>query len=571
MPSNIVLQLLGIGVLTTLWLFSRRRSRAATFNNLRGPPAASWLSGSLDKLVNKRAWDFHRQISEAYGGVARVKELFGRDCLYIYDPKALHHILVKDQYTYEETDAFITNNRIIFGEGLLTTLGEKHQRQRKMLNPVFSIAHLREMGEPELQPSVHPPADPPTQVSIFYQVGHKLRDTLVKMTASGPKEIDILGWNTRLALELIGQSGLGWTFDSMEENSTPHPYAVAVKQFVPLSGDSPAIVRQWLVPTIAGIGSPRFRRFLINLIPSKSLHNLRDVIDTLHKTSVEIIQAKRKALQEGDPALEAQIGRGKDIISILMKANLEASDEDKLSDAELEGQVTTFTFAATDTTSGALTRILHLLATYKEYQTKLREEIRNARKENGGQDIGYDTLSTLPFLDAICRETLRFSVNNRQVPPVSYLFRVARADIILPLSSPVKGINGDDIHEIPVSKGMHIIISILSSNRDPKLWGPDSFEWKPERWLKPLPEAVLSAHLPAVYSHLLTFIGGGRSCIGFKFSQLEMKVTLALLLEHLEFSLADKRIVWQMTGIATPHPNFDSVMPSLPIVISRAD
>ncbi|CAA7269603.1 unnamed protein product [Cyclocybe aegerita] len=360
MPSNIILQLLGIGVLTTLWLFSRRRSRAATFDNLRGPPAASWLSGSLDKLVNKRAWD-HREISEAYGGVARVKELFGRDGLYIYDPKALHHILVKDQYTYEETDAFITNNRIIFGEGLLTTLGGREASA----------------SEEDAQPSLF---DRTSAQDGFYLRAARLiptsqlRDALVKMMASGPKEINILGWNTRRALELIGQSDLGWAFDSMEENSTLHPYAVAVKQFVPLSGNSPAI----------------------------SLHNLHDVIDTLHKTSVEIIQAKRKALQEGDTALEAQIGRGKDIISILMKANLEASDEDKLSDAELEGQVMTFMFAATDTTSGALTHILHLLATYKEYQTKLREEIRNARKENGGQDIGYDALSTLPFLDAIC-------------------------------------------------------------------------------------------------------------------------------------------------------------------------
>lgn len=27
--------------------------------------------------------------------------------LYVYDPKALHHILVKDQYIYEETPIFL--------------------------------------------------------------------------------------------------------------------------------------------------------------------------------------------------------------------------------------------------------------------------------------------------------------------------------------------------------------------------------------------------------------------------------------------------------------------------------
>ena len=65
------------------------------------------------------------------------------------------------------------------------------------------------------------------------------------------------------------------------------------------------------------------------------------------------------------------------------------------------------TFAATDTTSGALARILHLLAQHKDVQTKVRHEIRQARKESGGEDVPYDRLVSLPYLDAICRETLR--------------------------------------------------------------------------------------------------------------------------------------------------------------------
>ena len=65
------------------------------------------------------------------------------------------------------------------------------------------------------------------------------------------------------------------------------------------------------------------------------------------------------------------------------------------------------TFAATDTTSGALTRTFHLLAQHKDVQAKVRAELRNARKANGGGDIDYDTLVSLPLLDAICRETLR--------------------------------------------------------------------------------------------------------------------------------------------------------------------
>ena len=35
---------------------------------------------------------------------------------------------------------------IFLGPGLLTTEGQQHRRQRKMLNPVFSAAHLRHMN-----------------------------------------------------------------------------------------------------------------------------------------------------------------------------------------------------------------------------------------------------------------------------------------------------------------------------------------------------------------------------------------------------------------------------------------
>ena len=67
----------------------------------------------------------------------------------------------------------------------------------------------------------------------------------------------------------------------------------------------------------------------------------------------------------------------------------------------------TFTFAATDTTSTAISRTLHLLAHHKDAQDRLRQELRKARQDNDGEDISYDALVSLPYLDAICRETLR--------------------------------------------------------------------------------------------------------------------------------------------------------------------
>lgn len=66
-----------------------------------------------------------------------------------------------------------------------------------------------------------------------------------------------------------------------------------------------------------------------------------------------------------------------------------------------------FTFAGTDTTSNALARILHLLCLHPDAQDRLRAELLEARSQNGGRDFEYDELVSLPYLDAICRETLR--------------------------------------------------------------------------------------------------------------------------------------------------------------------
>lgn len=61
-----------------------------------------------------------------------------------------------------------------------------------------------------------------------------------------------------------------------------------------------------------------------------------------------------------------------------------------------------------DTTSNALSRILHLLAENQDAQNKIRAELMEAAGD--GEDIPYGQLVDLPYLDAVCRETLRLSV-----------------------------------------------------------------------------------------------------------------------------------------------------------------
>jgi len=74
----------------------------------------------------------------------------------------------------------------------------------------------------------------------------------------------------------------------------------------------------YLAP-LATLGTPKLRRFILNLIPWKALHQLRDISDIFHNTAVEIINSKKRALEDGDEAVARQISQGKDILSILSR------------------------------------------------------------------------------------------------------------------------------------------------------------------------------------------------------------------------------------------------------------
>ncbi|KAF8966234.1 cytochrome P450 [Flammula alnicola] len=525
-----------------LWRTFHQRFFKSALDNIAGPPAKSFWKGTsvFPEVFNNNAWEFHREMAEKYGSIIKIKGLLGTTELYVFDPKALHHILIKDQYIFERPTRAIKLIKAVLGEGLLGTRGEQHRKQRKMLNPVFSIAHMRNMGK---------------SIPIFYDITYKNAN----LTLS---QIEVMSWMARTALELIGQSGLGYSFDPLTEDAAPHPFSEAVKNLGPTLSKMRIALALLLLP-FSRIGTPRFQRFVIDILPWKNLHEIRDISDVLYNTSVEIFESKKKALAEGDEALANQIGQGKDIMSILMRANMTASKEESLTRDELLAQMSTLMFAAMDTTSSALTRLLYLLATHQDVQDKLRKEIKEAKEAEGG-DLPYDKLVSLPYLDAICRETLRLH------PPVTMIRRKAQQDIVLPLSNPIKGVDGQEIQEIFIPNNTNVLVGIMASNRNPELWGPDALEWKPQRWLEPLPETLIHAHLPGIYSHLMTFLGGSRACIGFKFSQLEMKVVVLLLIESFRFSPTKKEIAWQMTGITTPIVvGSKSEVPQLPLLVER--
>lgn len=120
----------------------------------------------------------------------------------------------------------------------------------------------------------------------------------------------------------------------------------------------------------------------------------------------------------------------------IVRANMTEEAGDRLSDEELIAQVRSFIFAATDTTSNVLCRILHTLAEHPVAQAKLREEIQTARRAHG-TEVPFDTLNDLAYLDAVCRETLRLYDLSMLIAtlPINDVYMTVIFRCILPLGS----------------------------------------------------------------------------------------------------------------------------------------
>ncbi|KAI0059680.1 cytochrome P450 [Artomyces pyxidatus] len=538
----------------------RKLLRQASLRTIHGPPSVSLFSGNLTQMFNHGAAKFHKHLNDTYGRVYRITGFFGASVLVISDTHAVANILVKKDGTFERAPGIVENNRLVWGPGLLAATGAHHRRQRKMLNPIFAPRHLRSL------------------VPLFHRVTRQLVLVLRQLTADEPREIELVDWLGRLSLELLSQGGLGYTFDSFNPNAEEHEFAAAIQEYMPTTSSLYVFQRiAHLLPRW-----PRFLRLCAFRIPSAKLHNVIRISDIIHKYSVRIFEEKKALLAKGDEDFTRQLSEGKDLISLLMRENEDSADDVRLPDEEIIGQIGTFLFAGTETTAVALSRILLLLAQNSDVQERLRSELNNASVPHTDGELTYEALSELPYLEAVCHETLRVYA------PVAFISRAE--DVAVPLSRPIETSDGP-LSAIFVPQGTDIVIPSNAINRSKDIWGADAEEWKPERFLSPFPDSVAKARIPGVYSNTMTFSAGGSSCMyvfivspllfgvqpdlrhitsGFKFSELEMKVALSHLVRSFRFSPSQAEIVWKYGGITTPAvKGTDTYGPKLPMVVER--
>ncbi|KAJ6590070.1 cytochrome P450 [Mycena vulgaris] len=517
-----------------LCILLRNRRVRSTLANIPGPPPVSLWKGNLPQIFDVNGWDFPGQITRQYGRVAKMRGLFGKEILYVSDPRVVRRVLLN----FPPPAMVVESHNLINGSGLLGTMGDQHKKQRKMLNPLFAVKHLKSL------------------TPMFFRMSQKLRDTILYQIGVNEKPhiLNMHYWVSRLTLELISQAAFGQSLDPLNSEDSVHPYTVAVRAVLPAA--LPLSVFRLITPYVKYLGPRGLRKWLVNALPWPALNEMGKVVDVIHNTAVATYEEK-KNIDLDDPS-------HKDVMSVLLNANNRASNEDRLPENEVIAQMGTLTFAAHDTTPNALSRILWHLGQNQTVQDKLRAEILAAELDLDNPDSAqlYEDLMALPYLDAVLRETLRLH------PPVAMIQRRADVDTTIPLWKPITGINGNEITALNVTKGTDFILASISAHRDPEMWGQDALEFKPERWLSPLPDAVADAALPGVYFQILPFGGGFKACIGFKFAELQMKVNLYTLLSAFKIEPSGDKIVWNMNMVATP--SVEGVKGSqLPMKISK--
>ncbi|PPR01290.1 hypothetical protein CVT24_006365 [Panaeolus cyanescens] len=528
---------IGLSIVLVTEVFKALTKRSP-YENIPGPEPSSRTMGYLVDMHDPDNLDFHFKMTERFGHVARLKGgLFGSDALYISDPLALHSILVKDQYSFPESTEFSGLFGVIHhGDQLASVKGEEHKKQRKLMNPVFTAAHVSKLSP------------------LFHRIAKELHDRLKAEVKANPgATLDILDRLTRTALELISQGGIGHTFNSFDKDSKSfQEFHEALKDVLPSASHL-----FFILPFLDSWRKKEpvwLRRFIANLayvIPWPALRRFKKSVDTMHPVCASVFQNKKELFDEGGiAALANTASGGRDITTLLMQANSEADEEDRLSDETVIANMSSIVLGGQETTSGAMSRLLDLMTLDTDLQQWLREEINEAVAKKNGEPLDFYELNALPRLDATCREALRLFA------PVTFVWRETKKDIVLPLQYPITDAKtGNEIREISIREGTAVYVGMGALNRSTALWGPDAAEFKPQRWMgqQAFESTVDKIKTPGIFSNIMTFLGGGRACPGMKFALLEIKTVMSVLLPTFRFEKTEATVAWRLGLTLSPY------------------
>ncbi|KAI0037005.1 cytochrome P450 [Vararia minispora EC-137] len=517
-----------------------------------GPKSTHWLWGNMREILKADPSEMHDRWEQEYGPVLKYKILMGVNRLSVTDVRALGYIFAHNM-DFEKPGQIRQSLADILGEGLLVVEGEVHKQQVHIApSPAFGTSQIRALIGTFFDKSI--------QMRDIWLHKLRLNEFEVKSGTVHTGQIEAVMWLNRMTLDIIGLAGFGYDLGALDGSSkSGGELNQAIRILLRTMRPNLVDIIQSLLPAT-------------RVFPSARLREIREARKTLERVGKQFLEERKAAVRTStamgsEGKVDRKLFQDKDLLTLLVRANManDLPENSRMTDDEVLAQIPTFLLAGHETTSTAVAWVIYALSLHPSVQDKLRAELL-ACKEGGRPSM--EVLGGLPYLDAVVRETMRL------YSPTSNTLRVATKDIVIPTEKQwvdTNGVQRNGIQQLSyrVSKGDSIFIPILSINRSRDIWGEDAHEFKPERWLSELPSAATS--LPGIWGNILSFLGGNRACIGWRFAVFEMKTIVYTLVRTFRFELAVKPEEIQMKSMAVTRPHLRAKVeagPQLPVWVT---
>jgi len=381
---------------------------------------------------------------------------FGNSEVFVNHPRGIQEILTNDRKKFTAPGEFNGILKPLVGDySLLTLSGDRHKNQRKLIMPPFHGDRMQTYGE-----------------------------LIIKLTEKVINELpQAEPFSARKAMQEISLQVILQTVFGLYE------------------GERLEQVKRFLVSMLDLFNSPLTSAFLFFPSLQKNLGKWSPWGYFLHQRQQldELLYAEIKERRSQNTSNRT------DILSLLISARDEEGN--LMTDEELRDELMTLLLAGHETTATAIAWGLYWIHYLPEVREKLLQELDALAEKPDPL-----TIFRLPYLTAVCNETLR-------IHPVAML-------TFPRLVTEKTELLGQELAPDTVVMGC---IYLLHQRED--LY-PNPKEFKPERFL----ERQFSPY------EFMPFGGGVRRCVGEALAIFEMKLVLATILSNYQLTLADKRI-----------------------------
>ncbi|MBW3625208.1 MAG: cytochrome P450 [Armatimonadetes bacterium] len=288
---------------------------------------------------------FLTRLSREYGDRVHFK-VRGTDAFFFNDPELLKEVLITQNASFEK-GPLLKNARMLLGDGLLTSEGEVHLRQRRLCQPAFQPRNL----------GVY--ADPMVECAAAFR----------EEWAEGA-EVDVSQEMMRLTLTTVGR-----TLFNAEVKSEAEEIGEMLTHSIRM---------------LNLLGYP-FASLLLRLpLPArKTFERNKARLDSL---IYRMIQDRRERPHDR-----------RDLLAVLLRAS-EADEYGGMSDQQLRDEAITIFLAGHETMATSLTWTWYLLSQNPEAEANLHAEIDAVL---GDRLPGYEDLERLTYTNRVFAESLR--------------------------------------------------------------------------------------------------------------------------------------------------------------------